>query len=85
MAGLAKLRISDREAEHYSVELSKILEYVDQLSAAVTGDRLEVEMSGPTDRWRADEAAPWPANERRLALRQAEMTESNLVKVPKII
>ncbi len=86
VAGLAKLKITDDEAEKYSIELSKILGYIDQLKEVDTaGKQIDIDQSGLVNRTRADKAVAWDEGERQAALQQAEMTNNNLVKVPKII
>lgn len=86
VATLARLKISDQEAEKYSTELSKVLDYVDQLQTVVNSAApLDVSVGAATDRWRVDRPAVWQESERLAALEQADLDGDNLVKVPRVI
>ncbi len=86
VAQLAKLKISETEAEKYAGELSQVLGYIDQLNEVDTGgQQIDIELNDLANRWRADKVVDWAEAEKQLALNQAEIAENNLVKVPKII
>ena len=84
IAHLARLEISDAEAEHYARELSRILDLVEQMNAVDTTG--VAPMAHPTDaglRLRAD-AIPETA-QRDKFLKLAPATEAGLYLVPKVI
>ena len=55
LAGLARLDLSDDELDEFAVEISKILEYVEQLQAAdVSGLEPTYQMTGLTNVMRDD-------------------------------
>ena len=86
VANLAKLKITEGEAEKYSGELSRVLGYVDQLKEVETDKVIPTaQVTGLTNNLREDKVVAWDETERQTALQQAEVTENNLVKVPKII
>jgi aspartyl-tRNA(Asn)/glutamyl-tRNA(Gln) amidotransferase subunit C len=86
IAHLAKLKTGEAEAEKYAGELSRVLDYVDQLKEVDTAKVIPTaQVTGLTNNLRADKVAPWDEAETELALKQAEVVENNLIKVPKII
>jgi aspartyl-tRNA(Asn)/glutamyl-tRNA(Gln) amidotransferase subunit C len=86
IAHLAKLKTGEAEAEKYAGELSRVLDYIDQLKEVDTAKVIPTaQVTGLTNNLRADKVMSWDEEEGDEALRQAEMTEDNLVKVPKII
>ena len=86
IAALARLDISEQQAEKMAGEMGAILNYIDELNSVNT-DNVEptAQITGLTNVTRADVAVNWPADERKMALEQAELTKVNLVKVPKIL
>lgn len=86
VANLAKLKINDQEAEKYAGELSRVLDYIDQLKEVETDKVVPTaQVTGLTNNLREDKVVAWDEAERDLALKQAEIVEGNLIKVPKII
>ncbi len=86
IASLAKLKINEEEAEKYAGELSRVLDYVDQLKEVDTDKVIPTaQVTGLTNNLRADKVVEWDEDEKQTALQQAEITENNLIKVPKII
>ena len=84
IAHLARLEISDAEAEHYAGELSRILGLVEQMNAVDTTG--VVPMAHPTDaglRLRAD--AGTETDQRDKFLKIAPAAEAGLYLVPKVI
>lgn len=85
IAHLARLKITEAEMEAFSASLSRIIEFVEQLGPAETG---EVEpMSHPLEdqvqRLRDDEVIE--PDQRALYQRNAPATEAGLYLVPKVI
>ena len=84
IAHLARLEISDAEAEHYARELSRILGLVEQMNAVDTSG--VTPMAHPTDaglRLRAD--AVTETDQREKFLKIAPAAEAGLYLVPKVI
>ena len=85
IAYLARLKITDDEAEAFAGSLSRILEFVEQLGPAETGEdepmphRLEDQVR----RLRDDEVTE--SDRRELYQRNAPLTEAGLYLVPKVI
>lgn len=60
LARLARLTITDEEAEKYRTELSEILKYVEQLQTAdVTGLQPTTQVTGLTNVMREDEVSDY--------------------------
>lgn len=85
LAVLSKLQLTDEEIDSLKVDLSSILEYVDQLNEL---DTSEVE---PTYQvidlenvWRDDATVP-PVASREELLALAPESDNNQVKVPKVL
>lgn len=86
IAHLAKLKTSEAEAEKYAGELSHVLDYIDQLKEVDTDKTIPTaQVTGLTNNLREDKVVVWNEEEKALALKQADVTEEGLVKVPKII
>ena len=86
VANLARLKITDAEADRYGAELSRVFGYIDELKAVeVAGVEPTAQVTGLTNKLRADAVRSWDEDERNLALQQAEVVGNNLVKVPKIM
>jgi len=84
IAQLARLAVSDAEKEGYAVDLSRILELMEQMNTVDT-DRV-TPLAHPLDmlqRLRPDE--PTEPNQRDLLQRIAPATEEGLYLVPKVI
>jgi len=84
IAQLARLAVSEAEKEGYAVDLSKILDLVEQVSAVDT-DQV-APLAHPLDRvqrLRPDE--PTEPDQRDLFQRVAPVTEVGLYLVPKVI
>jgi aspartyl-tRNA(Asn)/glutamyl-tRNA(Gln) amidotransferase subunit C len=85
IAHLARLRISEAEAEGYAGSLSRILAFVEQLSAADTRDVLPLAhpLAGERQRLRADVV---DERDRHARLQEnAPRVEADLYIVPKVI
>jgi len=86
IANLAKLKTSEVEAEKYAGELSRVLDYVDQLKEVDTDNVIPTaQVTGLTNSLREDEVVDWDEAEKALALRQADVTEDGFAKVPRIM
>jgi aspartyl-tRNA(Asn)/glutamyl-tRNA(Gln) amidotransferase subunit C len=85
IAQLAKLEISEAEAEKYSRELSAVLSYVEQLDQAdISSVNQETRTLDSENVLREDEVLVWDQEERELALQQGEICDG-LVKVKKVL
>ncbi|MEI6378839.1 MAG: Asp-tRNA(Asn)/Glu-tRNA(Gln) amidotransferase subunit GatC [Candidatus Falkowbacteria bacterium] len=85
IAHLARLELSDTEAEKMAGEMDKVLGYIDELNKLDTdGIEPTTQVTGLTNRTRADLAIDWSGEERQTALAQAPH-EGNLIKVNKIL
>ena len=84
VANLARLNITEAEAESFTTQLNSILEYFDQLSELDTTDvaptTRAIETSNIT---RADELTPFPDKEE--LLKAAPEQQGDFFRVPKII
>ena len=87
IARLARLELNNKELKQYSLELSKILGYVDQLQTVDTDSMtVNVNISGPINIWRPDKAKVWDKEELKLALKQVKNRDSNnQVKVGRVL
>ena len=84
IAHLARLEISDAEAEHYAQELSRILDLVEQMNAVDTTG--VAPMAHPTDTGlRLREDAVTETDQREKFLKIAPAAEAGLYLVPKVI
>jgi aspartyl-tRNA(Asn)/glutamyl-tRNA(Gln) amidotransferase subunit C len=84
IAHLARLNISAAEIPDYEVKLGKIIEFIDELEAADTGDLLP--MAHPLDmvqRLRPDEVTE--ANHRDSYQTNARETVDGLYVVPRVV
>jgi aspartyl-tRNA(Asn)/glutamyl-tRNA(Gln) amidotransferase subunit C len=84
IAYLARLAVSEEEKERYALDLSKILDLVEQMNAVATDEIAP--MAHPLDmvqRLRADE--PSEPEQRDLFQGIAPATEDGLYLVPKVI
>ena len=86
IASLARLKVSDQEAEHYAQELSKVCGYIDELKMVDVKDiEATTNISGLANNLRDDKIKPWSESEREVALKQASRDELGRVKVKKIM
>ena len=86
IAHLAKLKTSEAEAEKYAGELSRVLDYIDQLKEVDTDKVIPTaQVTGLTNNLRADKVVAWDEAERDAALSQAEVGDDGQIRVPKII
>jgi aspartyl-tRNA(Asn)/glutamyl-tRNA(Gln) amidotransferase subunit C len=86
IASLARLKVSDQEAEHYAQELSKVFGYIDELKMVDVKDiEATTNISGLANNLRDDKIKPWSESEREAALKQASRDELGRVKVKKIM
>jgi aspartyl-tRNA(Asn)/glutamyl-tRNA(Gln) amidotransferase subunit C len=85
LARLARLTITDEEAEKYRTELSEILHYIEQLQTAdVAGLQPTYQVTGLTNVTRKDEVQDYGATPDDL-LRIAPSTQDRQVKVKRMI
>jgi aspartyl-tRNA(Asn)/glutamyl-tRNA(Gln) amidotransferase subunit C len=84
VAELARLHISDAEAELYARQLSKILDYVEQLNSVNTDGVPPTAHAGELSNvFRQDaEGRPWPPNR---ALSNAPKRHGDYFEVPKVL
>jgi aspartyl-tRNA(Asn)/glutamyl-tRNA(Gln) amidotransferase subunit C len=86
IASLARLKVSEQEAEHYAQELSKVFGYIDELKMVDVKDiEATTNISGLANNLRDDKINQWSVTEREAALKQAERDELGRVKVKKIM
>lgn len=84
VAGLARLRFTEEEAETFSGQLGAILEYVEQLNEPdVSGVEPMAHVHDIVNAFRPDVARPSMPNEKALAA--APLSEDGCFRVPKII
>ncbi len=84
IAHLARLRFSDQEIPALTENLSRIIDFVDQLEAAPTGEVLP--MAHPLDQaQRLRDDAVSESDERERFQANAPATEAGLYLVPKVI
>ena len=87
IAALAKLKIGDDEAALYAGQLSAVLDYMTQLEE-VSVDLSNIDwkalMPDFSNRMAEDNPFDWPADEREIALSQAQL-EGRLIKVKKVL
>jgi len=84
VAHLARLRISDDELALYAGQLSKIFAYVDQLNELDTANVEPTAHPLPlTNVWRDD--APSESWTPRQALRNAQQSQGDFFRVPKVL
>lgn len=84
LAELAKIKLSDAEIASLSVELGKIVGFVEQLQKT---DTTKVEptnqVTGLSDVWRPDEVKTFP--DRAALLANAPMSRDGYIKVKRVI
>ena len=86
IASLARLKVSDQEAEHYAQELSKVFGYIKKIKMVDVKDiEATTNISGLANNLRDDKIKPWSESEREVALKQASRDELGRVKVKKIM
>lgn len=85
LAKLSRLKLSDDEIERFEVELSAILEYVDQLQSIDT-DKVQAtsQVTGLENVTRADEVRDYGATPTDLLQNSPDQTD-NFIKVKKIL
>ena len=85
LARLARLELTDDEVEQYSGELSKILEYVEQLAAVdVEGLEPTHQVSGLTNVMRADKIRDYGYQSSEL-LKNVPETKDGQIKVKRML
>jgi len=86
IARLSKLRLNDEEVEKFTGELSKILDFVAQLSE-VNVDGIEPAIHGfPLDsRFRSDEPVALPEEETKRIVACSEQSLYDQYRVPQVI
>jgi len=85
LARLARLTITDEEAETYRTELSEILKYVEQLQTVdVTGLEPTTQVTGLTNVMRDDQVSDYGAAPDDL-LRIVPAKQDRLIKVKRMI
>lgn len=85
LAQLARLGLTEAEVDEFSVELTAILQYVEQLSGVdVTGLKPTSQVTGLTNVTRVDEVKDYGYKPGDL-LKNVPATENNLIKVKRMI
>jgi len=85
LARLSRLRLSDEEIEKYQVELSELIEYVEQLKNVDTDDVEPTnQVTGLKNVWREDEVKDYGFTPDDL-LKNAPATEGKLLKVKRML
>ena len=86
IANLARLELTVEEEKRYGVQLSAILDYVEQLQEVDVSDvELTAQVTGLTNVLREDKVKDWDKNERDMALKQAPEMEDDQVRVKRIL
>lgn len=85
LAHLSRLKLTDEEVERFREELSKILEYVEQLDKVdVTGLEPTYQVTGLKNVMRADEPISYQAKPEAL-LAQAPVTQDGQFKAKRVL
>lgn len=85
LAQLSKIQLDEKELVEFADELSKILDYADQLAAVdVTGLLPTAQVTGLTNVTRPDEIIDYGATPEAL-LKNAPALEGNQIKVKRIL
>lgn len=85
LARQSNVSMTDAETEQLVVELSKILEYIDQLQELdTTGIEPTYHLSGHANVWREDKITAQTVN-RDVLLKLAPESQHNQIKVPKVL
>lgn len=85
LATLSQLQLSDQEAEHLTLDLARILEYIEQLSELDTeGVEPTYEVTDLDNVWREDVIQASPVSREDL-LALAPEQKDNQIKVPKVL
>jgi aspartyl-tRNA(Asn)/glutamyl-tRNA(Gln) amidotransferase subunit C len=85
IASLAKIAVTDDEAEKLAKDLASILEYVDQLDAVdTTGLEPTYQVTGLTNVKRKDEVIDY-GTERKDLLKNVHRTRDGYIEVPKVL
>jgi len=86
VANLARLELSEDEAEKYGNQLSDVLSYIDQLREVdVEGVEPTAQITGLINVLRGDEVAEWDKEEVDKALKEAPDFENGQVKVKRVL
>jgi len=87
IAGLAKIKLTDKEEEKFSKELSSILDFVDQLNKVDIKDVKPIDqITGLDNVMRKDENPQTASKEdRERLIGQAPAKKDNLVKVKSVL
>lgn len=86
IAILARLELTDEELNKYGSQLSKILDYIDQLKEVDTTDtEPTAQVTGLENILREDVADDWNKEELREALAQAPALENGQIKVRRVL
>lgn len=85
LAKLARLSLSEKELETYRVQLSGVLEYVEQLKKLKTDDVTPTsQVTGLTNNFRTDEVRDCPEDVRRDIISQFPDHDGDLLRVPPV-
>jgi aspartyl-tRNA(Asn)/glutamyl-tRNA(Gln) amidotransferase subunit C len=86
IAKLARLDLTEAELEKYGGQLSKILDYIDQLKEVdVKGVEPTAQITGLENVWREDVARDWDKEEVAEALAGAPDKEGKFVRVKRVM
>jgi aspartyl-tRNA(Asn)/glutamyl-tRNA(Gln) amidotransferase subunit C len=86
LAQLARLKVSDTEAEHYATELTKVFGYLEELKTVNTADLQATDhLSGLANQLRDDKIQAWPQADSELLLQSVAKDSQGRVKVKKIM
>ncbi|HSE29514.1 MAG TPA: Asp-tRNA(Asn)/Glu-tRNA(Gln) amidotransferase subunit GatC [Candidatus Saccharimonadales bacterium] len=85
IAALAKIAITDKEAEKFTDELASILKYVEQLDSVDTeGLEPTYQVTGLVNVNRKDELQNYGVDQQGL-LKNVPQTKDNYIEVPKVL
>ncbi len=83
LADLAKLKLSDKELDMFSEQLTEIVSFVEKLKEIKTDVEIKQEYLCLDDISRLDEQISWSEDEKEIALGQKNK-KTSLIKAPKI-
>jgi aspartyl-tRNA(Asn)/glutamyl-tRNA(Gln) amidotransferase subunit C len=86
IADLARLELTVEEKEKYGSQLSKVLDFIEQLKEVDTTDcEPTAQVTGLENIFRMDEKENWNEREKEEALKQAPELENGQVKVKRVL
>mgnify|MGYP001270355984 CR=1 FL=1 len=85
IAGLAKLKLTDKEVVQYRREISGIVRYVAHLAETnIAKADVALRISEYDNSLRHDSAAPWEKEEQEMALTNAPRRKGRFISAPRV-